>query len=67
MTHKTDYYGNPVTLPQIGDKVLCDGYQFTVTEILNHEDVCIVASISLRGEGGEIGVGYYDYLLHQKA
>jgi hypothetical protein len=62
-----DINSREVILPKIGDKVLRDGYVFTVSEVLPHEDVCIIASITLRGEGGSCGVGYYDYLLHKKA
>lgn len=65
-TFTTDVNGNKVILPKIGDKVLRDGYDYTVNEVVPHNDICIVASILLRGEGGSVEVGYYDYLLHKK-
>lgn len=61
-----DIRGNKIILPEIGDKVIRDGYDFTVNEVIPHNDICIVASISLKGEGGSVEVGYYDYLLHKK-
>lgn len=62
-----DLRNNEIQLPTIGDAVLRDGYKFTVTEVIPNEDLGIVASIGLRGEGGSVEVGYYDYLLHKKA
>lgn len=62
-----DCYGQDVKLPSIGDKVLRDGYTFVVNEVRPDRDVHIIASILLRGEGGSVEVGYYDYLLHKKA
>jgi hypothetical protein len=56
-----------IILPTIGDKVLRDGYEFSVTEVLPHKDIHIVASITLRGETGTIEVGYYDYLNMKKS
>lgn len=64
--YTTDVNGNKVTLPKIGDKVLRDGYSFVVNEVRPHADICIIALILLRGEGGSMEVGYYDYLLHKK-
>lgn len=64
---KTDYYGNEIKLPSKGDKVLRDGYEFTVIEVTELDDINVVASIDLRGESGEVTVGYYDYLKHKKA
>lgn len=66
-TTNTDCYGREIKLPNIGDKVLRDGYTFVVNEIRPHRDIHIVASILLRGEGGSVEVGYYDFLLHDKA
>ena len=62
-----DLLNNEIKLPNIGDVVLRDGYTFRVTEVRTHEDLGIVASITLRGESGSVEVGYYDYLLHKKA
>lgn len=62
-----DLLNNEIKLPNIGDTVLRDGYKFKVTEVLPNKDLGIVASITLRGEAGEVEVGYYDYLLHEKA
>ena len=62
-----DLLNKEIRLPKIGDAVLRDGYKFKVTEVRPHDDLGIVASISLRGEAGEVEVGYYDYLLHKKA
>jgi len=67
MTPKNDYYGNKITLPVVGDKVLRDGYLFTVSKILPHNDFYIIASISLKGESGEVETGYYDFLKMPKA
>lgn len=61
-----DILNNEIKLPTIGDSVLRDGYTFKVSEIRPNEDLGIVASITLRGESGEVEVGYYDYLLHKK-
>ena len=66
MKLKNDYYGNKIELPQIGDSVLRDGYKFTVNEVFEINDLFQIASISLKGESGSVGVGYYDYLLHKK-
>lgn len=63
---KLDYFGNEIILPQIGDKVLRDGYVFTVSEVTETGDIYSIASISMRGEAGTVGVGYYDFLKHQK-
>lgn len=61
-----DLLNNEIKLPNIGDVVLRDGYEFKVSEVRKHEDLGIVASISLRGMSGEVEVGYYDYLRHKK-
>jgi len=61
-----DLLKNEIKLPSIGDTVLRDGYKFTVTEVIPHADLCIVASIALHGKSGSTSVGYYDYLLHEK-
>lgn len=67
MTPKKDYYGNRITLPVVGDKVLRDGYLFTVSKVLPHNDIYIIASISLKGEPGEVEIGYYDFIKLIKA
>lgn len=61
-----DIHGRQINLPKVGDKVLRDGYSFTVNTVTPHNDICIVASILLRGESGVVEVGYYDYLKHKK-
>lgn len=60
-----DYYGNVITYPEIGEKVLRDGYVYKVDRIIGNKDIHIVASITLRGPGGVCEVGYYDYLVHR--
>lgn len=62
-----DYYGNNVILPNIGSTVLRDGYPFTVTDVRPINEIGIIADITLKGQSGEVGVGYYDYLRHKKA
>ena len=61
MKHVLDYFGNYIKLPSIGNKILRDGYTFSVSEVIINNDICIIASITLRGQGGEIEIGYYDY------
>lgn len=58
---------NKIELPKIGDAVLRDGYKFIVKGVRPHTDINIVASIRMRGEAGEVEVGYYDYIRHEKA
>lgn len=62
-----DFYGNKITLPSYGDKVLRDGYEFSVTEVRENSDINIIASIVLTGRSGSVEIGYYDYLNHKKA
>lgn len=62
-----DVHNKEIKLPKIGDEVLRDGYSFKVRSVTPHNDIHIVASISMRGEAGEVEVGYYDYLKHKKA
>jgi len=62
-----DLLGNEIRLPAIGDAVLRDGYTFSVSGVTPHRDLGIVASITLRGEGGSVEIGYYDFLTHKKA
>lgn len=61
-----DINGNQIQLPKYGDKVLCDGYVFSVIEVVPNRDICIIASITLRGESGTCEIGYYDFLKHEK-
>lgn len=61
-----DLLNNKIKLPTIGDAVLRDGYTFKVSEVIQNQDLGIVASITLRGEGGIVEVGYYDYLTHKQ-
>ena len=61
-----DAFGNKIQLPNIGDAVFQDGYEFKVSEVIPHNDINIVASITLRGESGMYETGYYDYLKHPK-
>lgn len=58
-----DLLNKEIQLPTIGDAVLRDGFKFTVSEVRRNKDLGIVASIRLRGAGGSVEVGYYDYLL----
>jgi hypothetical protein len=62
-----DVFGRNVTLPLIGDKVLRDGYEFSVEQVDKVDELEVIASIVLRGESGAVVVGYYDFLLHKKA
>lgn len=62
-----DLEGDKIVLPTIGEQVLRDGYRFSVTYVLPHNDLGIVASILMRGKSGEVEVGYYDFKKHQKA
>lgn len=62
-----DIHGNPVKMPKFGEKVLRDGYEFTVSKVIPRSDINIIASITLRGTSGMCEVGYYDYLKHPKA
>lgn len=61
-----DLFNREIELPKIGDKVLIDGYEFTVTDVRQNKDLAIIASIDLRGESGVIEVGYYDYINHER-
>lgn len=65
-TLKLDYYNNEIKLPVIGDKVLRDGYEFTVSEVVEINDTLVIASISLIRKSDSVEVGYYDYLKHEK-
>lgn len=67
MKNATDFYGQAVILPANGEKVLRDGYVFTVSNVIEHDDICIIASIDLTGQSGTVNVGYYDFLNHKKA
>lgn len=67
MKLKNDFYGNKINLPKIGDVVLRDGYEFSVTKVTEIEDIHDIASILLGGRSGSVVVGYYDYLRHEKA
>lgn len=67
MKFTVDALGRKVTLPKAGDQVLRDGYTFTVTSVEESDDIYIIASVNMRGSGGCVGVGYYDYLKHEKA
>ena len=60
-----DILNNEITVPVIGERVLRDGYEFVVSEVIEDEDLGIVASISLKGEG-RVEIGYYDFLKHTK-
>ena len=57
-----DLLNNEITLPNIGHSVLRDSYEYKVAEVISNRDLGIVASITLRGEGGIVEIGYYDYL-----
>lgn len=67
MKLSADYYGNEIKIPSIGTKVLRGGFVFTVSEVMEIEDVFVIASISLKGNSGEVSVGYYDFIKHEKA
>ena len=64
--HKTDVHGREVLLPTIGTRILRDGYEFVVNEVRLHRDICIIASILIRGISGSAEIGYYDYLKHER-
>lgn len=68
-TLKTSAMNTPenIQLPQPGEQVLRDGYPFRVTQVIPHRDSNIVATITLRGEAGEVEVGYFDYIKHKEA
>ena len=61
-----DFYQREVVLPKVGDRVLRDGCEFCVSEVIPHRDIGIIATITLRGAGAIVETGYYDYLLHKK-
>ena len=62
-----DLLNNEIILPKVGDSVLRDSYEYKVAEVIPHRDLGIVASITLRGEGGIVEIGYYDYLALKEA
>lgn len=53
------------TIYKIGDKVLRNGFEWTISEIIPHRDHHIVASITLSHNGNEVQVGHYDLCLHE--
>jgi len=61
-----DLLNNEIKLPAIGTKVMHGGYPFKVREVVVNSDLHLVAAITLKGEGGEIEVGYYDFLTLSK-
>ena len=58
-----DLLNNKIKLPNLGDQAIINGCNFTVTSVIPDDDLCIVATISLRNESGEIEVGYYDFII----
>lgn len=57
-----DLLNRTIVLPKVGETILRDGYEFKVRSVLPHKDLGIVATINLIGLGGEIEIGYYDYM-----
>jgi hypothetical protein len=64
MKHLVDAFGKRVCCPQNGFKVWRDNKIFTVIQVVLNEDINIIASITLRGDSGDVEVGYYDFLKH---
>lgn len=60
---RLDYFGNVVVLPKIGDRIVRDSNDFVVSEVAENKGDNI-ATIELRGQGGSIQIGYYDYLTY---
>ncbi len=56
--------GNEIVLPKIGYSIKRDGYTFRVIDVREVDDLAIIASITLKAEGGEIEIGYYDFLIY---
>lgn len=63
---RLDFFGNVVILPKIGDKIIRDSNDFVISEVAENKSIHNIATIELRGKGGSIQIGYYDYLKYIK-
>lgn len=64
---KLDAFGNKVIIPSTGQKVLRDGNVFCVTGVFETGDLYTIASVILQGKSGQVEIGYYDFIKHEKA